>query len=48
VLAAIEVGWTTAFGAHWRDVAVLLALTALFAVRPLGILALPGRRDHDA
>jgi hypothetical protein len=38
----IEVGWTTAFGANWRDVAVLLALTALFAVRPQGIVALPG------
>jgi branched-chain amino acid transport system permease protein len=48
VLAVIEVGWTTAFGANWRDVAVLLALTALFAVRPQGIVALPGRRDHDA
>ena len=48
VLAAIEVGWTTAFGANWRDVAVLLALTALFAMRPQGIVALPGRRDHEA
>jgi len=48
VLAVIEVGWTATFGAEWRDVAVLLALVGLFAVRPQGIVALSGRRDHDA
>lgn len=46
LLALVEVGWTTAFDSNWRDVAVLLALVAMFALRPEGLIRTDTRRDH--
>lgn len=48
LLAAAEVGWTATFDSNWRDVAVLMVLAVLFAVRPEGLFGGGDRRDHAA